>query len=85
MIQVIFSSVKPPGRVNPAVQGFKQGFEKWKVKSPAILQPQWRGATNDWWHTLQCITIQTGRFSYRDQLVLKSFNLLQYLGNEKQS
>ena len=48
MIQVIFSSVKPPGR------GLTWQYRALSrtLKSPAILPPQWGGATNDWWHTL---------------------------------
>ena len=52
MIQVILSFIIVRTGVTPAVQGFKQGFENLKVKSPAILPPQLGGATNDWWHTL---------------------------------
>ena len=69
MIRVIFSSVKPPGR------GLTRQYRDLKIeklKAPLFYRPngaellQMTGGT-------RCITIQTGIFSYRDQLVLKSF------------
>ena len=72
MIQVIFSSVKPPGRgLTLQHRALSRALKIEKLKAPLFYRPT-SGATNDWWHTC-CITIQPGIFSYRDQLVLKSF------------
>ena len=68
MIQVIFSSVKPPGR------GLTRQYRALKIeklKAPLFYHPN--GAELQTTGGTRCITIQTGIFSYRDQLVLKSF------------
>ena len=68
MIQVIFSSVKPPGR------GLTRQYRALKIeklKAPLFYRPN--GAELQMTGGTRCITIQTGIFSYRDQLVLKSF------------
>ena len=53
MIQVIFISVKPPGRgLTRQYRALSRALKIEKVKSPDILPPLWGGATNDWLHTL---------------------------------
>ena len=63
-----FSSVKPPGR------GLTRQYRALKIeklKAPLSYRPN--GAELQMTGGTRCITIQTGIFSYRDQLVLKSF------------
>ena len=69
MIQVILLVSNFRDGVNLTVQGFKQGFEN--LKAPLSYRPN--GAELQITGGTRCIMIQTGIFSYRDQLVLKSF------------
>ena len=51
MIQVIFSSVKPPGRgLTRQYRALSRALKIEKLKAPLFYRPS--GATNDWWHTL---------------------------------
>ena len=68
MIQVIFSSVKPPGR---GLNRQYRAFRIEKLKASLFYRPN--GAELQMTGGTRCITIQTGIFSYRDQFVLKSF------------
>ena len=72
MIQVIFSSVKPPGRgLTWQYRALSRALKIEKLKAPLFNRP--KGAELQMTGGTRCITIQTGIFSYRDQLVLKSF------------
>ena len=72
MIQVIFSGVNPPERgITRQYRALSRALKIEKLKAPLFYHPneaelQMTGGT-------RCISIQTGIFSYRDQLVLKSF------------
>ena len=73
MIQVIFSSVKPPGRgLTRQYRALSRALKIENLKAPlSFYRPN--GADLQMTGGTRCITIQTGIFSYRDQLVLKSF------------
>ena len=72
MIQVIFSSVKPPGRgLTRQYRALSRALKIEKLKAPLFYRPNW--AELQMTGGTRCITIQTGIFSYRHQLVLKSF------------
>ena len=72
MIQVIFSSVKPPVRGFPRQnRALSRALKIEKLKAPLFYRPN--GAELQMTGGTRCIAIQTGIFSYRDQLVLKSF------------
>ena len=72
MIQVIFSSVKLPGRgLTRQYRALSRALKIEKLKAPLFNRP--KGAELQMTDGTRCITIQTGIFSYRDQLVLKSF------------
>ena len=72
MIQVIFSSVKPPvRRLTLQYRALSRALKIEKLKAPLFYRPN--GAEIQMTVGTRCITIQTGIFSHRDQLVLKSF------------
>ena len=67
-----FSSVKPPGRgLTRQYRALSRALKIEKLKAPLSYRPN--GAELQMTGGTRCITIQTGIFSYRDQLVLKSF------------
>ena len=72
MIQVIFSSVKPPGRaLTRQNRALSRALRIEKLNAPLFYRPN--GAELQMTSGTRCITIQTGIFTNRDQLVLKSF------------
>ena len=76
MIQVSFSSFKPPGRgLTRQYRALSRALKIEKLKAPPFYRPNGTELGTELQMTggTRCITIQTGIFSYRDQLVLKSF------------
>ena len=72
LVQVIFSSVKPPGRrLTRQFRALSRALKIEKLTAALFYRPN--GAELQMTGGTRCITIQTGIFSYRDQLVLKSF------------
>ena len=74
MIQVIFRSVKPPGRgLTRQYMALSGDLKIEKLNAPLFYRPNGTelGAELQMTGGTRCITIQTGIFSYRDQLVLE--------------